>query len=74
MNYNFRDLIINKSNYKIAPIFEFSEIKKTSIDISKIKLLVRLDNPKALNYWKINGIFLAVWRDTIKTFKSINSK
>lgn len=71
MNYNFRDLIINKSNYKIVPIFKFSEIKKTLSDISKIKFLVKLDIPKKLNNWKINVILSPVWRSV---FKSINLK
>lgn len=49
-------------------------IKKTSGDVTKIKLFSRLDTPEELNYWKNDGILPAVWRDTIKTSRRINSK
>ena len=48
-------------------------IKKISGDISKIKLRVRLDTPEELNYWKNGGILPTVWRETVKSFRRINS-
>ena len=47
-------------------------IKRTSGDISKVKLQVRLDTPEELGYWKNGGILPSVWRETVKKFKRIN--
>ena len=49
------------------------QIKRSSGEISKVKLKVRLDTPEELNYWRNGGILPTVWRETVKTSQRINS-
>jgi len=66
--------ISNLSEVSLDKKYVELSIKKTSGDVTKIKLFSRLDTPEELNYWKNDGILPAVWRDTIKTSRRINSK